>query len=63
MSDTSKTGVYAVRAQEVVSINQGDLERQDFGIVGLLGLACVITCVYSSVVTTLATGISSGGVS
>ena len=63
MSETSKTGVYAVRAQEVVSIHRGELERQDFGMAGLLGLACVITCVFTSVLTTLFTGLSSGGVS
>ncbi|CED83506.1 potential choline and nitrogen mustard permease [Phaffia rhodozyma] len=44
----NKTGVYAVRAVEVVSDAGGELERRNFGTAGLRGLACILsTCVTS----------------
>lgn len=57
----NKTGVYASRAVEVASVAGGELERRDFGTLGLLGLACIVTCVYVTILTTLATCLTSGG--
>ncbi|ORY92563.1 amino acid/polyamine transporter I [Leucosporidium creatinivorum] len=58
--EVPKTGVYATRAEEVVD-EPVTLEKHDFGLLGLLGLACIVTCVFTSVLTTLATGLTSGG--
>lgn len=62
MSDVEKTGVYRARAEEAID-EPVQLERHDFGVIGLLGLACIVTCVFTSVLTTLAAGLTSGGVS
>lgn len=45
--DVPKTGIYAVRAEEAVD-EPVTLEVQDFDILGLLGLACIVTCECSS---------------